>query len=192
VRSLHIGEGTTAAAIPGRGAVFLKWEVSCSEWNMAGKSAPTRRAGTLIDVDTGQGFVVKVEAGPGASYGKRWCIMFDDARQQIINQLNSLPTVRVFLALPDYLSWTEFRPLNQSKLAERLKVGAASVSRAMKDLHGRGIVERLGRGPVMQWKLSLNWGWRGNAAAYHAAVREAETHRLQAGQRPSGTPMYAA
>jgi DNA-binding IclR family transcriptional regulator len=113
--------------------------------------------------------------------------MFDEARQEIIDQLRNGATLRVFLALPDHLSWTEFRPLNQSQLATRLKITGASVSRAMKDLLNRGIVERIGAGPVMQWKLSLKWGWRGNAAAYHAAMRETgEQHRtLKKPERPA-------
>ena len=108
--------------------------------------------------------------------------MFDEARHQIIRELRSAATLRVFLALPDHLSWTEFRSLNQSELATDLEIDNASVSRAMRDLLNRGIVERIGAGPVMKWRLSLKWGWRGNAAAYHAAVREAEQARLE------GTP----
>ena len=104
--------------------------------------------------------------------------MFDEARHQIIKELRSAATLRVFLALPDHLSWTEFRSLNQSELATALEIDNASVSRAMRDLLNRGIVERTGKGPVMKWKLSLKWGWRGNAAAYHTAMREAETVRL--------------
>lgn len=118
--------------------------------------------------------------------------MFDDARHQIIKELRSAATLRVFLALPDHLNWTEFRPLNQSDLATELEIDNASVSRAMRDLLSRGIVERTGKGPVMQWKLSLKWGWRGNAAAYHVAMRDAERTRLN-GQPPAALrPLNAA
>ena len=99
--------------------------------------------------------------------------MFDEARHQIIKELRSAATLRVFLPLPDHLTWTEFRPLNQSEL----EVDNASASRAMRDLLNCGLVGRIGGGPAMRWKLSLKWGWRGNAA-----VRAAEQARL------GGTP----
>lgn len=141
----------------------------------------TRRVATLVDPETDQRFQVSAERPPAASYGRRWCIVFDDARQQVIADLNSAAAFKVFLALPDYLSWTEFRPLNQAAVAKRLKITQGSVSRVMKDLLNRSIVEREGSGPVTRWKLSLNWGWRGNAAAYHAAAREAAEAKLATG-----------
>jgi hypothetical protein len=89
------------------------------------------------------------------------------------------------LARPDDLTRTEFRPLTQSELASEFEIDNASVSRATKDLLNRGIVERTGKGPVMKWRLSLKWGWRGNAAAFHAAVREVEAHRTGLAGRKS-------
>jgi DNA-binding Lrp family transcriptional regulator len=150
---------------------------------MASRST-ARHVGSLVDVETGQRFAVTTDPGPGATYGKRFLIMFDEARHQIIKELRNAATLRVFLALPDHLSWTEFRPLNQGQLASELEIDQASVSRAMKDLLNRGIVEREGKGPASHWRLSLKWGWRGNAAAYHAAVRETEAarQRMLAGQ----------
>jgi DNA-binding transcriptional MocR family regulator len=103
--------------------------------------------------------------------------MFDEARQQIVAELRSASTLRVFLSLPDHLTWTTFSTLNQVELAKKLEIDDGSVSRALKELTERGIVERKGRGPVSKWKLSLKWGWRGSAAAYHAAVREAAANQ---------------
>ena len=143
-----------------------------------------RHVGSLLDVETGQRFAVTTDPGPGASYGKRWCIMFDDTREQLALEMDSLPTVRVFLILPSYLSWTEFRSLSQAELAARLKIDQASVSRALKDLLNRDIVERTGKGPAVKWKLSLKVGWNGNAAAYHAAARNAEKARPPADLAP--------
>ena len=154
---------------------------------MPRKSATVRRVGELTSLETDQRFVLSVENGPGQSYGKRWCIMFDEARQQVAHQLTEAATLRVFLVLPDHLNWLEFRSLNQRDLAADLKISPASVSRAMKDLLNRSMVERSGRGPVMKWRLSLNWGWRGNAAAFHAAVRESERVRV-AGVVPTDLP----
>jgi hypothetical protein len=118
--------------------------------------------------------------------------MFDDARQKIANELRDASTIRVFLAQPEYLSWTEFRPLSRELLAERLEMSGASVSRALTDLHNCDIIARKGRGPVTQWKLSLKWGWRGGAAAYHAAVRDAEGARLATSEPPCPQHLLSA
>jgi hypothetical protein len=104
-------------------------------------------------------------------------IVFDEARQQIVRELKTAAALRVFLSLPDHLSWTEFRPLRQEALAAELGIDGSAVSRALADLHARGVVEREGKGPVTTWKLSLKWGWRGSAAAYAKAAREAEEQR---------------
>ena len=82
---------------------------------MAGKIGAMRRVGALHSLDSDERFVLSVEAGPTSSYGERWSIMFDEARQQIIRELRSASTLRVFLSLPDYLSWTEFRSLNPAQ-----------------------------------------------------------------------------
>ena len=127
-------------------------------------------------------------ARPGRSYGRGFTILFDDARREVLQQLNTVSAFKVFLALPDHLSFTEFRPLNRNRSSRhQLGIDGASVSRAMKDLLNRKIVERKGRGPVTQWKLSFEVLWRGNAAAYHAAAREHEARRkaLNKPERPA-------
>ena len=100
-------------------------------------------------------------------------IMPDEAREQVARELRNACVLRVFLALHDYLSWTAFRPLNQANLASRLKISNGSVSRSLKDMHTRGMIERAGKGPVTQWRFSLKWGWGGDVLAYRQAVREA-------------------
>ena len=155
------------------------------------KLAAARRVGTLVDHDTGQRFHISEERGPSRSYGKRFHIVFDEAWRDLVSIRNA-STLRVFMALPDHLSWTEFRPLPREQLAKLLEIDGASVSRALTDLHNRGMIERRGKGPVTQWKLSLNWGWKGNAAAYHAAMRDNDAHRIAAGKSPRPGHLIAA
>ncbi len=159
---------------------------------MGVKYRATKKIAELVSLETDTRFAITVDVGAGASYGKRWIIMFDEARQQVIRELRSASTLRVFLSLPDHLTWTEFRSLHQSELAAALEIDSASVSRAMRDLLARGIVERIGKGPVQRWKLSLAWGWRGSAAAYQSAVREAEKARLSAVPISAFIPLNAA
>ncbi len=146
----------------------------------------TRQIVAVVD-EAGTRYPVREARPPGRSYGRGFTILFDDARREVLQQLNTVSAFKVFLALPDHLSFTEFRPLNRNILAAELGIDGASVSRAMTDLLNRKIVERKGRGPVTQWKLSFEVLWRGNAAAYHAAAREHEARRkaLNKPERPA-------
>jgi hypothetical protein len=106
-------------------------------------------------------------------------VLFDDAYSDILRRLpRSRVTIRPLGIAPDVLSWTEFRPLDQKDLAMRLETTPRSVNRALSALLVVNAVEQKGSGSATTWRLSMTWGWRGNAASYHAAERE----RAQAGQ----------
>jgi hypothetical protein len=128
----------------------------------APKFAATRQIVAVVD-EAGTRYPVREARPPGRSYGRGFTILFDDARREVLQQLN------------------------RNILAAELGIDGASVSRAMTDLLNRKIVERKGRGPVTQWKLSFEVLWRGNAAAYHAAAREHEARRkaLNKPERPA-------
>jgi hypothetical protein len=146
---------------------------------MAGKIA-TVRCAVLTDPE-GREYELRERRTPARGFGgERWCIVFDEARREVYKQLRTASTLRVFLALPDYLSWTEYKPLRRETLAEVLEIDGAGVSRALHELHERGVLERRGKGPVTTWRLSLKWGWRGSAGSYRKAAREAEEQRAAA------------
>jgi len=95
-----------------------------------------------------------------------------DSTRALRRRIRSLSTIHVLDALPDHLSWTEWRRLQQADVAGELGIGQASVSRAMAELLDLGLVERRGRHACIEWRLALSAGWRGGPAAYHAARRE--------------------
>lgn len=116
-------------------------------------------------------------------YPWRWCIVSDPVRRLVCDELNTVSAFKVFHRLPDYLTWTEFRALPRKVLAEDLGISGVSVSTALRQLHQLGVIDRQGKGPVTQWRLSLETGWRGNVASYRAAVaKQADAVRKQAGK----------
>jgi hypothetical protein len=145
--------------------------------------------GTLTDVSTGRTYktrpiMPRTDRMNGIDFERDGPpegahVVFHDPHLDIVRRMpRSLVTMRLFVLLPLVLSWTEFQPLNQVALAMRLKATPRSVNRALKALLILNAVDREGRGPATRWRLSLTWGWRGNAASYHAAKRE----RTQSGQ----------
>jgi hypothetical protein len=132
--------------------------------------------GTLTDMSTGrtyktrpiiprtdQTIIIDVERdGPleGAF------VVFQEPQRDILRRMpRGLVTIKLFTLLPSVLSWTEFQPLNQKALATRLETTPRSVNRALKALLILNAVDRKGRGPTTRWRLSLTWGWSGNAAS---------------------------
>jgi hypothetical protein len=105
-------------------------------------------------------------------------VVFLVPQRDILRRMPRGLTIELFTLSPTVLSWTEFQPLNQKALATWLETTPRSVNRALKALLILNAVDRIGRGPATTWRLSLTWGWRGNAASYHAAKRE----RAQFGQ----------
>jgi DNA-binding MarR family transcriptional regulator len=114
------------------------------------------------------------------SFGKVFNVVFSEELARISAQLRQGASVRVLITLPSRLNWTDYRPLPQDELAKHLDLNPASVSRALADLHRNKLIERKGRGPLTTWKLSPSWGWRGNPASYHAAIREQQQAEAQA------------
>lgn len=121
-----------------------------------------------IQTADGQSHLVTSERHPSRSYGAQFMIVFTETMATVASRTQSGTTLRVLLLLPEHLNFTDFRPLNQRSLAAQLQVGSGSISRAMTDLLEMGVVERQGRGPVTQWRLSTDWGWNGTADQFHA------------------------
>ncbi len=117
---------------------------------------------------------MRAEVPPGASYPEGWVIVWDSTRA-IRRRIRSAATLHVLDALPDHLSFTEWRKLHQIRLATELGIAQGSVSKAMQELHDLALVERRGSGAHVEWRMSLTAGWRGNATSYNAARRARAT-----------------
>ncbi len=113
-------------------------------------------------------------------------IMFYEELARMTAGVTSAPTLRVLLALPSLLDFESWRRLDQRKLAAELGIAQPSVSRALADLLARRIVEKQGGGPLTEWRLSLEWGWRGNVETWHAA------RAARQGRKPPAKPRPAA
>ncbi len=137
--------------------------------------------GTLHDPDGGI-YEIRGARDANRSFGRMFNVTFPDALAEIARTITSGATVRVLLALPSHLGWSDFRPLPREVLAKELDMEGPTVSRALVDLQKRGLIERQGTGPVTTWKLSPTWGWVGTPDAYHKAVREQAEARKAAAE----------
>lgn len=112
-----------------------------------------------------------VERPATASFGRRFMVVFEDARQ-LLRGMRNPSAHELAHELPWLLSASDWRRLDQRVLADRLRVSQPSVSRALSELVERGFLEREGKGPGVRYRLSPRVSWRGTTAAYHAQQRE--------------------
>ena len=126
------------------------------------------RLGTL---QTADGKTVTLTTLPSAdqTYGAQFVTVFPIALKTLCKPIRSIVTMHTLLALPEHLDWATFRRLDQNKLAAEVGTSQASISRSLAELVARGLLERQGKGPVVTWKLSIEWGWNSNVANYHRA-----------------------
>lgn len=108
---------------------------------------------------------------------------FDEPTARIAREATTAAALKVFLILPAHLSYTTFRRLDQRKLGAELGLDDSTISRALKQLHSLGAIERKGTGPVTEWKLSPDYGWRGDVDSFHAEQR-------RRGNRAPGKPSH--
>ena len=139
------------------------------------------RFATLV-TETGERVAVRENRPPGQSYGRQFFTMFDSALLHLVRKVRGGPALRVFLRLPARLDWPDWRKLDQKSLADEIGMHRTEVSRALAELVTVGVIERRGRGPTLEWRLSLDWGWRGQVDAYHAEQRARQ--REHAGTKP--------
>jgi DNA-binding HxlR family transcriptional regulator len=118
--------------------------------------------------------------------------VFDDAMRQLAVTITNGTTWRVLAVLPEHLSYEVFRRLDQRQLGAKLGMRDNSVSRALKELHEAGVVERRGAGPVTEWRLTPDYGWRGDVASYHRTQRQrmAEKNKTRAGGSQKSDKIY--
>lgn len=121
---------------------------------------------------TGDQFAVIEERHPSRSYGRMFRTVFDDTAEILATKLKLASSLRLLHVLPRYLSYTEWKHLPQQEVAQRLRIDQANVSRGMAELVEVRFVERRGKGPSVEWKLTPNYGWRGDVASYHAERRK--------------------
>lgn len=131
------------------------------------------RTDRIASIVTEQGEVLSVTEArqPGKSYGRMFHTQFTHEAATLARTISSAATLRVFLILPDVLSYQHFKRLDQRQLGAELGLDDSSISRALKQLHSIGVVEKRGAGPVKEWRLSSDYGWRGDVAGFHAFNR---------------------
>jgi hypothetical protein len=131
------------------------------------------RNAPVVSITTADGERIPInhQRHPSRSYGRMFHTQFDDAAEALAEKLTGAVALRLWLILPQHLSYTVFRRLDQCTIAAQLKVEQPSISRALKQLHEIGAIERRGKGPVTEWKLSPDYGWRGDVDSYHAEQR---------------------
>lgn len=123
-----------------------------------------------MSLTTGDGEKHRVtqERYPAQSYGAKFVILFTAAMTEASRRIRSMVTLRLLIALPEHLNFTDFRMLRTAEIAEQLETNKGNISRALAELLAIGIVEREGKGPRTAWRLSSDWGWNGTADQWHA------------------------
>lgn len=132
------------------------------------------RAKPIVSVVTADGerLAVSEARHPSRSYARMFRTTFIETDAQLARIVSNGATFKVLLILPKHLSYTVFKRLDQRKLGVEIDLTDSAVSRALSHLHELGVVERRGRGPVTEWKLSPDFGWRGDVDSYHAEQRK--------------------
>ena len=115
-------------------------------------------------------------------------VHFHDALKHLAKEIKTASAWKLFAILPVHLDYHEFRRLDQTKIASELGTTGASVSRGMAELLKLGVVEKQGKGPVIAWKLTPDYGWRGDVESYEAAA----SRRKLFPKRPGGGPRVVA
>lgn len=135
------------------------------------------RGEQVVSIRTADGtdHAVIQEREPRRAYGMSFHTVFTNQVAALAFKITSAPALRLLLILPEHLSYTDFRRLNQCQVAAQLNVSQSAISKAMTELHTAGVVERQGKGTATEWRLSLDYGWRGTVDGYHA----------EKGKRPS-------
>ena len=152
---------------------------------------PTTRPISHLLTKDGEKFTVRETRHPSASYGQRFTTMFDAPLSSLADRIHSATALRVFLKLPALLDFETWRPLRQAALADELGTRQSAISRALAELARAGVLDRQGTGPLTTWRLSMQWGWRGNVAAYQKAKRNAAKIAKRLGDDVTAGPPIA-
>ncbi len=121
-----------------------------------------------IVTDDGIKSAVVTQRTPARSYGMQFHTTFTHEAAKIARTITSGATLRLFIVLPEHLDYVTFRRLDQVKIGAELGMGQSSISRSLKELVEAGVVERRGKGPLVEWRLSPDYGWRGDVESFHA------------------------
>ena len=143
-----------------------------------------------ITTESGERLAVCQQRHPSRSYGMSFHTSFDEPTARIARNVTNGAALRVFMVLPSHLSYTVFRRLDQRMLGAELGLDGSAVSRALKQLHELGAVDKRGAGPAIEWKLSPDFGWRGDVDSYHAEQRRRGSKAP--GAKPPATPLKVA
>lgn len=136
-----------------------------------------RRNVVSVDQETGEvmdGALVWVSQR--AKIREGWFMGFQEAFLELAKdvELAGQP-MRVLLVLMSKLDWENFIAFSQGDIAKQLKIRPEAVSRAVRLLREKGVIEA---GPVLgntkTYKLNPGYAWRGSVSNLH----KARAHRL--------------
>ena len=134
-------------------------------------------------VDVLAQWVGNMPAKPKTKYDGTWTLLFDRAARHFAMQSDMKgPDFRLMMWLVagdhklDFVSW---RDVPQSEVAKALGVSQPTISRSMKRLAAKGVIERQNRGGggnkrdvVSRWRMNPFFFWRGKGEQYWPVVRE--------------------
>lgn len=131
-----------------------------------------RRNVVSVDQETGEmmdGAMVWVPNRPRVKEG--WFMGFQEAFEGLAKdaELAGQPT-RVLLFLLSRLDWENFISFSQKDIAEKLQIRREAVSRAVKLLREKGLLEAGPTvGTVRTYRLNAGYAWRGSVVNLHKA-----------------------
>lgn len=142
-----------------------------------------RRIG-MIDLDTGEMIEegIPVLRQPKIKhYAEDYMVMFLKEFEQIVtDNTMKFDEYRVFFFIVSRTQMKNWIQIQQSEIAEILKMKQPNVSRALKKLITKGLIETTTKmGKAKNYRVSIKVGWRGAGKSY----TEEKTLRLVKGMR---------
>lgn len=139
----------------------------------------------LVDVATGKRWEVRPKGDRATGYDDHWSLLFDRGGRRLaaMSDLTALDfRLLLLLVSGDHkLDFVTFRPLAQREIADWLSVSQSTISRSMKRLVDRDVVERAdyrgGGTRPSGYRLSPTFFWRGTAGQYWQAQDKRQRDR---------------
>lgn len=131
----------------------------------------------LTDLDTGAVITgeLQVKSRPSIKYySEDYILMFSKSFGNIaVDKSFTMETYRVLMFLLYKTEMKNWVQIQQSEIAEALGMKQPNVSKAIKKLVEKGIVETTAKmGKAKNYKISVDFGWRGTGAEYEKAKKQ--------------------
>jgi DNA-binding transcriptional MocR family regulator len=134
---------------------------------MASETRPPRARVTHLVTADGETHPVTEPRERGRAYNMNFTTTFTDPVADLATKLKSAVALKLVMILPKLLSYQHWRRLDQVTVGAQIGADNSTISRAMRELEEQGFLERRGRGPVIEWRLTEYFGWKGTVEAFH-------------------------